>query len=430
MEIKCYDKENIKRKEQAYTPYMRSAMEDKSVCYYCGTIYDKELGKCPLCGSTVRSSQDEAARPQPRRRLTEQERRDRRRKSKGKFSKTKKSSKVSARPIMIAALIFLILAVLALGWFIFDMLGWLPGLEDNVERETPAIEAPDTSCTDLSLSAQQISFTEAGETKELIVQVNLHCNETVYVNSMDGAVVSVSMNAETKEEETCKSATFVLTAIAEGETEIRITCGAKEAICKVKCEFTTPIDPSGSSQPDPSETDPDDTDEPSETVDEDYLPEVNHEGDLTFSARGEKVTLRVTNLPAGETATWTSGDESVVKVNAYGEVTAIGGGKTKILVTVAGKTTELLVRCNFGDFIDQGAHLESGRSDVTVSVGESFKLYLYDSDGDRIEDVTYEISDSSVCKVEDGLVTATGYGTAEVTIVYYDMEFTCIVRVR
>ena len=97
---------------------------------------------------------------------------------------------------------------------------------------------------------------------------------------------------------------------------------------------------------------------------------------------------------------------------------------------MAGKTTEILVRCNFGDFIDQGAHLESGRSDVTVSVGESFKLYLYDSDGDRIEDVTYEISDSSVCKVEDGVVTATGYGTAEVTIVYYDKEFTCIVRVR
>lgn len=412
---------------------MRRAMEDKSVCYYCGTIYDKELGKCPLCGSTVRSSQDEAERPQPRRRLTEKERKERRRKSRsgGKF--TKKSSKVSARPIMIAALVFLILAVLALGWFIMDMLGWLPGVEDNVDRETPVLIEPDTSCTELQLSTEQINFTAAGETVELEVRVNLYCNETVYVNSMDESVASVvKQSIRTGETETYKTATFPITAVAEGTTEIRITCGAQSATCKVSCAFTDPVNPSGDSDPTGSEADPDTTDEPatSQGVDEDYLPEVNHEGDITFEARGEKLTLRVTNLPEGETAAWKTDDESVCKINDYGEVTAIGGGKTKIYVTVAGKTTEILVRCNFGDFIDQGAHLESGRSDVTVSVGESFKLYLYDSDGDRIEDVTYEISDSSVCKVEDGVVTATGYGTAEVTIIYYDKEFTCIVRVR
>lgn len=415
-------------------------MEDKSVCYYCGTIYDKELEKCPLCGSTVRSSQDEAARPQPRRRLTEQERKERRRKTRGgKFSK--KSSKVSARPIMIAALIFLILAVLALAWFIFDMLGWIPGFEDNVERETPAISTQDTSCSELSLSAPEIRLSAEGESAKLEVRVNLYCSETVYVNSMNEAVASVPRdNVQTQETETYKSAVFTVNAVGEGETEIRVTCGGKEAVCKVICEFVAPVDPSadstsdptGPDQTDPDPSEPDQTDEPapSETVGEDYLPEINQEGDVTFTARGEKLTLRVTNLPQGEKATWRSEDESIVKINSYGELTAIGGGKTKVYVTVAGKTAEILVRCNFGDFIDQGAHLESGRSDVSVVVGESFKLYLYDSDGDRIEDVTYEISDSSVCKVEDGLVTATGYGTAEVTIVYYDMEFTCIVRVR
>lgn len=409
---------------------MRKAMEDKSVCYYCGTIYDKELGKCPLCGSTVRSSQDEAERPQPRRRLTEKERKERRRKTHGgKFRK--KSSKVSARPIMIAALVFLILAVLALGWFIMDMLGWLPGMEDNVDRETPAISEPDTSCTDLTLNSNTISLTAAGETAQLEVRVNLYCGETVYVNSMDEAVASVVKDqVQTVQTESYKTVTFPVTAVAEGETEIRITCGAREAVCKVVCEFTEPVDSTGDQTPDSSDSDPTDPPPSSEGVDEDYLPEVNHEGDITFTARGEKLTLRVTNLPAGETAAWKTDDESIVKVNAYGEVTAIGGGKTKIYVTVAGKTTEILVRCNFGDFIDKGAHLESGRSDVTVVVGESFKLYLFDSDGDRIEDVTYEISDESVCKVEDGVVTAIGYGTSEVTIVYYDMEFTCIVRVR
>ena len=409
---------------------MHLAMEDKFVCYYCGTIYDKELGKCPLCGSTVRSSQDEAERPQPRRRLTEQERKNRRKKSRGKYSRN--GSKVSARPIMIAALIFLILAVLALGWFIMDMLGWVPGFEDKVDRESVSVTNPDTSCTELTLSTQQITFKEIGETAALEVRVNLYCTETVYVNSLDGGIASVAMAADTREEDAYKTATFTVTAVAEGQTEIRITCGSMEAVCKVSCVAQTPVDSTGStdgSEPDHSETES----QPAQTngaVDEDYLPEVNCDGSLTFTARGERVTLRVTNLPDGKSATWATGDESVVKVNPYGEVTAIGSGKTKLYVTVAGKTTEILVRCNFGDFVDEGAHLESGRSDVTVSVGESFKLYLYDSDGDRIEDVTYEISDSSVCKVEDGVVTATGYGTAEVTIVYYEQEYTCIVRVR
>ena len=32
---------------------VRRAMENKAVCYYCGTIYDEEQGKCPLCGSRM-----------------------------------------------------------------------------------------------------------------------------------------------------------------------------------------------------------------------------------------------------------------------------------------------------------------------------------------------------------------------------------------
>ena len=60
----------LNRKEQS--------MENKVVCYYCGTIYNEERGKCPLCGSSALS--DEAGdRPVQRQRLTEKERRDRRR---------------------------------------------------------------------------------------------------------------------------------------------------------------------------------------------------------------------------------------------------------------------------------------------------------------------------------------------------------------
>lgn len=405
---------------------MRKAMEDKSVCYYCGTIYEKELGKCPLCGSTVQSSQDEAARPQPRRRLTEKERKERRKKSKGKFAK--KKNKVSSRPIMIAALVFLILAVLVMGWFIADMIGWLPGFEDKVERDSTLPSAQSTSCEELTVTPEKIELTEEGATAEVEIRVNLYCEDTVYVNSADASVVTVSSQAVTEEADTYKTAVFVLTAVKEGQTEIKVSCGDRTASCAVICDFSTASTQSSENTGDVQPTG--DTDTPTQEIPDDYLPELNYDGDLTLTARGEKITLRVTNLPAGEPVTWTSEDESVVKVNAYGEVTAIGGGKTKILVTACGKTTELLVRCNFGDFIDEGAHLESGRSDVTVVVGETFSLYLYDSDGDRIDDITYSVEDPSICEVTDGIVKALSSGTTVVTIDYYGTEYTCIVRVR
>lgn len=401
-------------------------MEDKSVCYYCGTIYDKELGKCPLCGSTVKSSQDEAARPQPRQRLTEKERKERRRQAKGKYSSKKKSS-VSARPILIAALVLLILAVLVMAWFIADMIGWIPGLEDRVERDSQTVQTENKGCEELTISAANLRLEAADATAELEVRVNLYCEETVFVNSSDGSVVSVSDQAVTGEDETGKTAIFTLTAHKEGKAEIKVTCGDRQAVCAVVCDFSGSAavgDPTADEEPPASDL----PNEPS-GVPEDYVPLLNS-GDITLLSRGDKIALRVTNLPAGEQVSWFSTDESVAKVNSYGEVTAIGGGKAKIRVTVCGKTTELLVRCNFGDFIDEGAHLDAYRSDVTVSVGETFALYLYDSDGERIEDVVYVIGDPDICEVTDGIVKAIGYGTTVVTVDYYGVEFECIVRVR
>ena len=401
-------------------------MEDKSVCYYCGTIYDKELGKCPLCGSTVKSSQDEAARPQPRQRLTEKERKERRRQAKGKYS-SKKSRNVSARPILIAALVLLILAVLVMAWFIADMVGWVPGLEDRVERDPQTVVTQSKDCEELTISAANLRMEAADATAELEVRVNLYCEETVFVNSSDASVVSVSDQAVTGEDETGKTAVFTLICHKEGKAEIKITCGDRQAICAVVCDFSG----SASGENQPSGEEPSATDEPNEPfeIPEDFVPQLNS-GDITLLARGEKLALRVTNLPDGEEVSWFSTDESVVKVNSYGEVTAIGGGKAKIRVTVCGKTTELLVRCNFGDFIDEGAHLDAYRSDVTVSVGETFALYLYDSDGERIEDVVYIIGNTDICEVTDGIVKAIGYGTTVVTVDYYGVEFECIVRVK
>lgn len=380
-------------------------MEEKVVCYYCGTIYDPEEKKCPLCGSTRHAEQ--AVIPQRRERLTERERRQRRSKG-GKYS-AKAASKLKSKPVMIAALVFLTLAVLVLLWFIGDMIGWWPGLEDTVERETQANVVVNDSCTELIAEPTKLDFNGVGAQLKLRISVNVGSNDTLYCTSADPSIVSISETGETEEGEEYKSVTFTLTALAEGETEISITCGKQTATCPVTVGDAEPIEttPTG--------------------IDPNYIPELNRM-EVTFEEKEATVTLKVTNLPASASVIWRSADESIATVDANGVVTAVGSGETRITAEVNGSTIDAIVKCSFADVGDNdGAHLE--RTDVTVSVGESFPLYLYNSDSEHIDDIYYIIDDESICKVEDNYVTALDYGTTTVTVVYNGVQYTCIVRV-
>lgn len=65
-----------------------------------------------------------------------------------------------------------------------------------------------------------------------------------------------------------------------------------------------------------------------------------------FSAKvGDSVPLKATIYPVGSEAevTWSSEDESIVKVDQDGNVTAVGKGNTKIAVACGGATAECKV---------------------------------------------------------------------------------------
>ena len=391
-------------------------MEEKVVCYYCGTIYDADREKCPLCGSSVRSEESAASRPVQRRRITEEERRQRRRAAKGKFAAPKKKKKErDPKGMRIAAFVFLLLAALVVFYFIGDMIGWWPGLENLVDRSgSYEPTAVNTACEELLVDPERIELSAVGETAQMTVSVNLDCEKTVYCISGDERVATVSQTAVTDIGEDAKSATFTITAVGTGETEITVTCGDKTAVCTVSC--TDPEGTTESTQPEES------------TAPEDFEPELNYDYDASLYARGESLQLRVTNLPSGVAVTWRSDDETVAKVSQTGEVTAIGGGKTTVTATVGDKSVQIIIRCNFGDAEITGAHLE--RTDVTVRVGEKFDLYLYDSEGEHISDITYTVGNPDVCKVQDGIVTVTGSGTTTITVTFNGQEFTCIVRVH
>lgn len=402
-------------------------MENKVVCYYCGTVYNEEDEKCPLCGGRSRASEAESVRPVRRERLTEQERRQRRRAASkgGRYSANKKvkpKSGGNTRTILIAALVLLALAVVVVTWFIGDMIGWWGGLENSVERDTESVSTNlDAECTLLEVSSDTIRLENIGDSAELYLNVNVDCTQDVSLSFPDAAIAAVEIGKETAKGNEIKTDTFTITAVSEGVTRISFTCGELSAACDIYV---------GSASVVPETTAPEETEESSQPaqIDEDYEPELNFPSDVSLYQRGESVPLRITNLPEGAAVTWHSADETIAKVDAYGVVTAISGGSTTVTAEVAGRTVEVLVRCPFDQSGDIGAHLEY--TDVTIKVGESYYLYLLDIDDYRITDVTYEMDEEGVCSIDDGKVTGIGSGTIVITITYNTQEYECIVRVR
>ena len=351
--------------------------------------------------------------PQRRERITEQERK--RNQKGGKFAAPKKSARpkketaTNRKPLLIAAVIFLALAALVLFWFIADMIGWIPGLENSVDRETQPGVSVNVDCTQLLADPTQLNFEYIGQSQELRISTNLTCEDTVYCTSDDPAVVAIAQNAETVENGEAKSVVFTCTSKAEGITVISVSCG--------KLSIGVPVTVVSDGEP-----------EESTYIPNDFVPELNWQ-EVEFTTAEEAVELKVTNLPQGTTVIWMSGDESVAAVDESGVVTAIATGETTITCDVNGVTATVKIRCDIQDATedDEGAHLES--TDVTVRVGDKFPLFLYNSESEHIDDITYVVDNASICEVVDNYVKALSSGTTKVRVIYKDQEYICIVRV-
>ena len=414
-------------------------MEERRICSYCGTVFDGALEKCPLCGSrssTVSEAvPEEEAQPRPVRRTGSG--------GGGKYaaprrsSRKKQSDEKRGNKLLLAAVIILALAVLLVLYFIGDMIGWWPGFENLVQRETldpSASETKEGACTGMELSAQTLTFTAAGESRELTVTVNLSCTEELsIVAEKTGLVQIVPKTDKPVEGVENKSMTYIVTAVAAGQTRLALTCGEQQALCQINCTFeaeTDDTEPSGSQE----QTEPSASSEPTETGDPDFEPQLNY-ADVSMFGAGESFTLKVTNLPAGAEVTWSSEDEDIATVDENGKVTAVSGGTTYITAEVNGNTARMVVRCNFESSDDDGGSTGGGCSlnytDVTIGVGETFYLRLYDANDERItEGLTYSIGNSSVASLDDNGVTGVSSGTTTVTVTYNGEEYTCIVRVR
>lgn len=385
-------------------------MENKAVCHYCGTIYDAEQGKCPLCGSSAQEKSQRA--PAQRKRSTEQERRPRTVRETPRTPAREKAPKPeqnrNTKGLLTTALVFLALSVLVVLYFIGDMIGWWPGLENLVDREglTSTVNV-ETSCTVLRVEPENLLLSQVGQTQEMTVFVNDTCEEKLYCSSSDEAVVTIAETAQTAIGTDEKSATFTLTAAGEGTATVIVKCGSREAKCTVTCG--TPTD-----------------DSLAPTLPADYEPLLNAGRQLTLTRKGQGILLEVDNLPEGITAAWSSSDEAVAEIDERGILVAVAPGTATITANVGGKTVSLQVDCEF-DAEDDGAHLQY--EDVTISIGETLGLYLYDAAGNRLDGAEYKVKNPNICDMEGSAVVGISRGTTNVTVTYQGREFTCIVRV-
>lgn len=392
-------------------------MMNRVICKYCGTIYDADKKQCPLCGSEWHEELQE----QPRRRSSEGERRaapvgkDRVKPVPAKEPKKQKKNPIP-RALLIAALFFVALTVLLLIYFTGDMLDWWPGPEDLLTGQigTQETESPDENetCTYLDILPEEITFTEAGQIQKLRVVMNAGCTEQLFFNSSNGDVVMVSEEGQlTPGDFEQRAITVDVTAMGPGQALITVSCGEKNVICPVTCDFDGTVDTPA-------------TEEPTELK---FTP-VLSQNDLTFFLPMETATLSITNLPEGVEVLWSSSDEEVATVSETGLVTAIGSGTATITADAQGNTVTAIIRCNFEETVETGNHLT--HTDVTIKIDEVYYLRLIDAEGNRIDNASYYCEDTSICSVSGAKVTGLSSGTTKIIVTYDGVSYSCIVRVK
>ena len=107
---------------------------------------------------------------------------------------------------------------------------------------------------------------------------------------------------------------------------------------------------------------------------------------------------------------WSSLDERVARVDAVGRVSAVGGGKTRVLARTPGG---LVAGADISVHVSGNA-LRITPEDVTVGVGTVMRMANYYLPDDTTDELAlWSSNDESILRVQsDGTITAVGVGTA------------------
>lgn len=241
--------------------------------------------------------------------------------------------------LVVALVVFIVLVLLATGVLVVKFL--LPAKEDSGKKETtlPTIVAetlPDTQpenteaetipCTALFAPTVK-TLTQEGQLWRLNVQITPEdtTDEITYVSENE-EVVTVTPEGN-------------LVAVADGSTNVVISCGSQTIKCPVTVAIEQEPETTEQTEAATEETEPEETKGNNTTL-------KLKKTDITFSRLGVYTTLQLDCDLTAEEVTWRTSNSAIVNVN-NGVVTAMGPGVAKITVTYGDQQVSCIVRCKF-----------------------------------------------------------------------------------
>ena len=133
-----------------------------------------------------------------------------------------------------------------------------------------------------------------------------------------------------------------MTAVGEGSVVISMFCGEQQTECNVICDFgeeeTEAPEETAEAGQDATEA----TEAPQQLKDVTLSVKTS---DLTFRARGQQATIKLTCKLENNEVTWSSENEAVATVSADGIITRVGAGTTKVIGQYGEQKVEIIVRC-------------------------------------------------------------------------------------
>ncbi|MBE6775756.1 MAG: BspA family leucine-rich repeat surface protein [Ruminococcaceae bacterium] len=199
------------------------------------------------------------------------------------------------------------------------------------EKISVTVKKPYIPAEDIRLNKTEISL-EEGKTDKITATVTPEnaTDKKLTFSSDDETVVKVDENGN-------------VTAIGEGEAEITVTGpdGTKATVTvTVTAKPTEPEDPTDPEDPTEPE-EPTDPEEPTEPEKPGYTIEVP-DGINMYKGETKPLGIVITPDDGSITPTFTSSDESVVKVDAHGNIRAVGVGIAVITADFGGGYVKLI----------------------------------------------------------------------------------------
>ena len=414
----------------------------KIICEICGTAYPETAKECPICGYPRNpleaeleldleneqgqpDSQDPAAAAHRvkggrfsnrnvKKRLIDEQTTQESGVHVPEMPEERPRRKKSHWLLKLLA-VLLLLAALAVGTLYAYR--YVYGDEDpSASQGTTQPAGEPVLCTDLKLDRDALTLEQAGSAYLLTVTPTpADTTEKPVFVSGDEAVATVSDKG-------------AITAVGPGTTVISVICGSVTRECVVTCSFELPTEaPEAEATTMPS-------------IPEESGSLVLSHSDVTLRKTGETFRMKATD--AGQILSnvqlqWVSSDPEVATVD-NGVVTAVRTGQATVTAIYGEYAQECLVRVNIPGveakeptrpehYADTNWRMTVA-GDVTIKVGETFKLAVVNDAGEAAETL-WESSNAGVVTIDGNRIEGAARGMTEVSAVVDGQTFTCIVRV-